>query len=265
MLSKFQIDGESQMVTFEKKFLQSDAYKRGMAAQRPVITEFGTPSYPDPSKGFFSKMISACIPLELSDNNIVGLFQLGDQVMATSETCFCRSINPSTLATGEKYDSNKCFGVNIDSAHPLTDDSGTYNMGSTFLTGLKYNVIRMQKASNQTAKEMMKKSKIICSIPSSWSGKGLMSYNHQSFTLTKNYIIFIEQPMVMNLKKAAASILKGSPTLNQYLEWRPELKNRFFVIEKETGKIMKTEFHSNEAFFYLHFINAYEENNQVNI
>jgi len=67
----------------------------------------------------------------------------------------------------------------------------------------------------------------------------------------------------MNIGKAAKSILKGSPTFSQYVEWRPEPRNRFFLIEKETGKVLKTEIYAAEAFFFLHFINAYEENYQV--
>jgi len=88
-----------------------------------------------------------------------------------------------------------------------------------------------------------------------------MSYNH-SFAMTKNYIVFIEQPFVMNLAKAAMTYLK-SPPFQDWLEWRPELKNRFFVVEKSTGKLMKTEFLAKDPFFFLHQINAYEENDQI--
>jgi len=37
---KFGLDGKK--VIFEKKFLESDAYKRAQAAKKPVINEFGT-------------------------------------------------------------------------------------------------------------------------------------------------------------------------------------------------------------------------------
>jgi carotenoid cleavage dioxygenase-like enzyme len=187
-----------------------------MAAKRPVLTEFGTPSYPDPKKSFFSKMLSVCLPLELSDNNTGSLFQLGRQIFATSETCYFRQIEPSSLSTGEKYDSNKCFGLNIDSAHPITDETGTmWNMGSTFITGLKYNVLKIPpSASNQSAKDLMKKSKIVTSIPSSWNG--MMSYNHQSFVVTKNFLIFIEQvrtfqKLVKILKNGNISTISQNP------------------------------------------------------
>jgi len=59
MLSRFEI-GDS-VVSFEKKYLQSDAYKRSVAANRPVINEFATIAHRDPNKGFFSRMISTLV------------------------------------------------------------------------------------------------------------------------------------------------------------------------------------------------------------
>ena len=35
------------------------------------------------------------------------------------------------------------------------------------------------------------------------------------------------------------------------------------MIEKETGKVLKTQFITNTAYFVLHYVNAYEENNQI--
>jgi beta-carotene 15,15'-monooxygenase len=80
--------------------------------------------------------------------------------------------------------------------------------------------------------------------------------------MTSNYIVFIEQPFVMNLAKAAMTYLK-SPPFRDWLEWRPELRNRFFVVDKSTGKVMKTEFVSKDPFFFLHQVNAYEEDDQI--
>lgn len=59
ILSKFEIQGK--FVTFHKKFLQSDAYRRALAAQKPVITEFGTKAYPDPNKGLISRLVSSIV------------------------------------------------------------------------------------------------------------------------------------------------------------------------------------------------------------
>ncbi len=56
LLQRFVIGQNS--ITFEKKYLMSDAYKRSLNAQRPVINEFATPACPDPNKGFFSRIVS---------------------------------------------------------------------------------------------------------------------------------------------------------------------------------------------------------------
>jgi hypothetical protein len=53
-------------VTFTKRFLQSDAYKKAVAVGRPVFTEFGTGSYPDPCKNIFSRMMSTLVSLSCS-------------------------------------------------------------------------------------------------------------------------------------------------------------------------------------------------------
>lgn len=171
MLSKFSIEGDK--VAFEKKYLQSDAYQRAVKANRPVITEFATSKFPDPNKGFLSRVISAVMPIELSDNNHQSLFSVGKELFSTSETCFFRQIEPKSLTTGEKFDTNKCFGTNICTAHPLFDEAGAmYNVGSTVITGTKYNIIRVPPpASNANAKDLFKKAQIICSIPSSWTGR----------------------------------------------------------------------------------------------
>lgn len=59
LISKFEI-GNGKVV-FTKKFLESDAYKKALVAQKPVIGEFGTKPSADPTKGFFSKMIPTLV------------------------------------------------------------------------------------------------------------------------------------------------------------------------------------------------------------
>lgn len=61
ILSKFEIEGNT--VTFHKRYLQSDAFKRAIAAQKPVITEFGTKAYPDPNKGLLSRLVHSIVSI----------------------------------------------------------------------------------------------------------------------------------------------------------------------------------------------------------
>jgi len=257
IVSKFSIEENS--VKLEKKFLQSDAYKRALAAKKPVVNEYGTRAFPDPNKGFFSRIVSNFIP-EMSDNSYSTPFLLGkDDVHIFADTAFFRGVNMSGFSgDGEKFDVSKCFGCNALSAHPMKDENGdSWQIGSSLTAPLKYLVVKIPQG--DSAKDSIKKAKTICSITTRWNGA---MANIHSFGMTPNYIILIEQPSVICLSKILASSVKGY-ALKDWVEWRPQDKNRFYIVEKATGKVIKTEFMSAEAFFYMHVINAYEENDQI--
>ena len=60
IVSKFNFkDGK---VTLTKRFVESDAYKRALAAKKPLINEFGTRGFPDPNKSFFGRFAAALVP-----------------------------------------------------------------------------------------------------------------------------------------------------------------------------------------------------------
>ena len=42
-------------VTYQSRYLRSDTYRRNMAANRIVVSEFGTAAYPDPCKTIFQR------------------------------------------------------------------------------------------------------------------------------------------------------------------------------------------------------------------
>ena len=42
-------------VTYQNRLLESEVYKRNMAANRVVVSEFGTVAYPDPCKSIFTR------------------------------------------------------------------------------------------------------------------------------------------------------------------------------------------------------------------
>jgi hypothetical protein len=54
---RFAIDGGH--VTYQSRFLQTQTYKRNMAAQRIVVTEFGTKAVPDPCQTIFQRYTTA--------------------------------------------------------------------------------------------------------------------------------------------------------------------------------------------------------------
>lgn len=56
LLHRFNI--ENGHVTYQCRFLKSDAYKKNKAAQRIVVTEFGTSAAPDPCHTIFHRWFS---------------------------------------------------------------------------------------------------------------------------------------------------------------------------------------------------------------
>lgn len=59
IVSKFHVSGQS--VKFEKKFLQSEAFKRATKAGRPCICEYGTRAYSDPNRSWMSRLYNTIV------------------------------------------------------------------------------------------------------------------------------------------------------------------------------------------------------------
>lgn len=124
-------------------------------------------------------------------------------------------------------------------------------------------------------KSFLERSSILTTISSNWTT--CIAYYH-SFGITKNYIIFIELPLLVNGFKLATCTPKGRP-LKDCFEWHPNEKveevlnwiffsenflpkqSKFYVICKFTGKIVQKYYSA--AFFYFHIINCYEEDNHI--
>ncbi|CAG0881727.1 unnamed protein product [Darwinula stevensoni] len=229
VLYKFDIrDGR---VMFSKRYLESDAYKKAETNGKPIYTEFGTRGYPDTSKNIFFRMVTNFNPSHLTDNDFTNIFRVQDDLYVSTETCFIRRIDAKTLETKEKVDYHKAVGVNLASSHPHVDRDGTtYNLGASFLHGLRYDVIKIPPGGKGAG--LLKNASLMCHVPA--RSKTNFSYYH-SFGMSENYLVIIEQPMV----------------------------NRFVVVEKGTGKILKTSFYSSAPFFYFHHANTYEIDGQL--
>ncbi|XP_068208769.1 beta,beta-carotene 15,15'-dioxygenase-like [Palaemon carinicauda] len=255
IMYKFSINGGQ--VSFRSKYLRSDAYKKACVAQKPIFTEFGTHSYPDPSKNIFSRMISTFDAHVMTDNCSNTVTCIEDNVFVATETCFIRRVDPVTLDTKEKVDLNKYTSVNFASSHPLTDASGaTYNLGSSFMGGPKYHVLRVPPSDEKkNCTEPWMNARVVANIPSSW--RASFGYNH-SFGMSENYIVFCEQPMLLNTLKLATSQVK-SKSLHECMEWHPQEKVKFIVLNKNTGEVQKVNYICDKPFLVFHHANTYEE------
>ena len=72
------------------------------------------------------------------------------------------------------------------------------------------------------------KAKVIATIPSSWATN--LTYNH-AFTMTKNYVIFMEQPYLINCVKMAQIGIRGKSIVDT-LEWNPSIKVKYLVTKR---------------------------------
>uniref|UniRef100_A0A914EDL0 Uncharacterized protein n=1 Tax=Acrobeloides nanus TaxID=290746 RepID=A0A914EDL0_9BILA len=169
---------------YSAKYLRSEAYKRNLAAQRIVIGEFGTASYPDPCKSIFTRYFNYLFSNELTDNAVVNFMQCGDQVFATTELPVMTKIDLKTLETCEKVDISKYVVMNMCTAHHHYDkDGNVYNIGSRFGKNGQYIFTKTENPNNCNGESVEKTTKI-GSIP--FESNFYPTYYH-SFGMTKNY------------------------------------------------------------------------------
>ena len=83
------------------------------------------------------------------------------------------------------------------------------------------------------------------------------SYMH-SFAITKNYIILVEFPLVIN---PIDLFLKNKPFIKNFT-WEPERGTNFIIVSRNSGKLIKSiKYH--DPFFAFHHVNAYESGDNV--
>ncbi|XP_022104407.1 beta,beta-carotene 15,15'-dioxygenase-like [Acanthaster planci] len=248
-----------------------------MAEKPIVVLGYGTAVYRDPCKSYFRHLFSYFTkPLhDATDNCSVNWLHLGqDHFYALTESSLMCKVDPRTLKVTSKVTITDHVAVNMASAHPhYSDDGCVYNMGTTFGRNVTYSIIKTPLAKQGVFllccpilrfdiagdnEEPMKGSRVICRIPASSSP--YPSYFH-SFGMTKNYIIFLEQPFVVNvLKILTAKLREVAPST--CLSFYPEQKSRFYLVHLRTGEVVSTEYLA-DSFFCLHFINAYEEDGHM--
>ncbi|KAF3823578.1 hypothetical protein GH733_007046, partial [Mirounga leonina] len=246
---------EKGTVTYRSKFLQSDTYKANSVHDRIVVSEFGTLALPDPCKNVFERFMSKFELPAMTDNTNVNYVRYKGDYYVSSEINFMNKVDIEALEKTEKVDWSKFIAVNGATAHPHYDPDGTaYNMGNSFgPRGSCYNIIRVPPEKVDPG-ETIHGAQVICSIASAERMKP--SYYH-SFGMTRNYIIFIEQPLKMNLWKIVTSRIRGK-AFSSGISWEPQYNTRFHVVDKHTGQLLPGIYYS-KPFVTFHQINAFED------
>lgn len=105
--------------------------------------------------------------------------------------------------------------------------------------------------------QMFEDAHIVATLPCRW--KLHPGYMH-TFGLTDRYFVIVEQPMSVSLPEYIKAQLSNQP-LAACLKWYEDKPTLFHLIERATGKLLQS--YESEAFFYLHIINAYEQDGHV--
>uniref|UniRef100_A0A8C9W726 Beta-carotene oxygenase 1, like n=1 Tax=Scleropages formosus TaxID=113540 RepID=A0A8C9W726_SCLFO len=255
-------DGE---VYYRSKFLQSDTYKKNMAANRIIVSEFGTMIYPDPCKNIFSRVFSHLSNAisDFTDNNLINIIQYGKDYYTSSEVNYINQIDPESLQTIGRVNYRNHIALNLATAHPHYDKEGnTYNMGTSIvnLRGPNYVIFKVPAhASGEAGRNVaLKNIQEVCSIPC--RSKYYPSYFH-SFGLTENFIIFVEQPFKLDILKLATAYFRGV-TWGRCLRFDKEDITLIHLIDRRKGKAVSTKFYT-DALVMFHHVNAYEEEQHV--
>ncbi|XP_067314298.1 beta,beta-carotene 15,15'-dioxygenase [Pseudorasbora parva] len=251
-------------VFYRSKFLKSETFKKNIAANRIVVSEFGTMVYPDPCKNIFSKAFSYllnAIP-DFTDNNLINIIKYGEDYYASSEVNYINQIDPLTLDTIGRTNYRNHIAINLATAHPHYDDEGnTYNMGTAIMNfgRPKYVIFKVPaNASDKEKKPALGKLEQVCAIP--FRSSLYPSYFH-SFGMTENYIIFVEQAFKLDILKLATAYFRDV-NWGSCLKFDKDDITLIHLVNKKTGKTVSTKYYA-DPFVVFHHINAYEEDGHV--
>ncbi|KAM8703044.1 hypothetical protein ACLKA7_005391 [Drosophila subpalustris] len=241
-------------VTYQNRFVDTQTLQKNRAAQRIVVTEFGTAAVPDPCHSIFDRFGAIFRPDSGTDNSMISIYPFGDQYYTLTETPFMHRINPCTLATEGRVCITDFVGVVNHTSHPHVLPSGSvYNLGTSMTkSGPAYSVICFPNG-----QRMFEDAHVVATLPCRW--KLHPGYMH-TFGLTAHYFVLVEQPLSVSLPEYLKSQLSNR-NLSACLKWYEDKPTLFHLLERGTGKLVQT--YESDAFFYLHIINAYEEDNHV--
>ncbi|XP_039751463.1 carotenoid isomerooxygenase [Pararge aegeria] len=238
--------------TYQCKFLHSDVYKKNTAANRIVVTEFGTMAVPDPCRTIFDRISSMFnFSIEQTDNTVVSVYPFGDQIYTMTEVPVLYQIDPESLETiGQKRLPRSL--IVFHTAHPHVMSNGDlYNVGLS--TDKGYVVV---KFSNNKEGDIFETAEVVGSMKPRWRLNP--AYMH-SFGLTENYFVIIDQPLCVSLVNMVRRYIVPEPFSTTIVSY-PEYETNIILIHRETGA---TTQYTTDTLFFMHIINCFELDGKV--
>nr|XP_054919749.1 carotenoid isomerooxygenase-like [Dermacentor andersoni] len=255
LLRQFTI--ENGRVLYQNRFLRSEAYVRNRRANRIVVSEFGTAAHPDPCATVFER-VASYFSMDLTDNALVNVMPVGDEVYTLTETPDMTRVDPASLETLEKKTLRELVAVHIATAHPHLDpvDGATYNIGTRVGARHSFVLVHFPPSGSESSVD---RARAVGTIP--LQSRISVPYIH-SFGMTENWVVVLEQSLSMHLPSMLAARYLGYKAYMNALKFDAKKNVRFHVMNKKTGELHPAVFES-AAFFTFHHINAFEQGDEL--
>jgi beta,beta-carotene 9',10'-dioxygenase len=227
-------------VSYANRYLHSGAHEEAVRAGTIARAEFAT----DPCRTLFQRVASWFAP-KLTDNGCVNVVEMGEAVVALTETRLPVRFDRHTLATLGVAEYDRGIRGPLSTAHPHFDAVARRHVSFVLDLGRR-STYRFFAVDRATARQ---------------SGIGEVrvdrpAYVH-SFGMTERYLLLVECPLVVNPLRLRFG---GKPFIRNYA-WRPDIGTRFHILEKATGKVVRRA--RTDAFFAFHHVNAFEDGSDV--
>lgn len=238
MLHRFAFSGGR--VSYANRFLHSRAYQEAMKSGKISRREFST----NPAWTPFQRMADFFSP-KFTDNGSVNINKFGDETVALTETPKPLRFDPATLETLGAYAYRDGLAGQVSTAHLHFDFQRMCHYGYLLEFGWRsrYHLYGMAADTGRRT--------LIATVPARKP-----AYMH-SFGMTERYLILAEFPLVVNPLKLRFS---GNPFIRNY-EWEPERGIHFHIVDKETGRLLKSA--RSSPYFGIHHVNAFEQDGEV--
>jgi carotenoid cleavage dioxygenase-like enzyme len=239
MLHRFAfIDGD---VTYANRLLKSNAFCAAEKTGKISYGEFAT----DPCRTLFGR-IAAIFDPKLTDNCCVNVSDYARQMVAFTETSIPMRISPETLETLGVFGYGEALRGQISTAHPHYDAARRCHYNYIADLGMK-SVYRIGAVGDDGTQKQ------VAEIPVERP-----AYMH-SFGMSADHLVLTEFPLVVNPIDLR---LAGKPFIRNY-RWQPERGLVFHVVEKDSGRLVRTA--KAAAAFGFHHVNAFAGGDGVNV
>jgi len=228
-------------VTYANRFLKSNAYCAAERTGKISYGEFAT----DPCRTLFGR-VAAIFDPKLTDNCCVNVSDYARAAVAFTETSIPMRISPETLETLGVFGYGAALKGQISTAHTHYDASRRCHYNYIADLGLR-SVYRICAIGDDGSERQ------VAEIPVERP-----AYMH-SFGMSADHLVLTEFPLRVNPIDLR---LAGKPFIQNY-RWEPARGLVFHVVEKESGRLVRTA--TTDAAFAFHHVNAFLDGGSLSV